>query len=257
MSGARVLALATPAAALSFAPIPESPADADADAEFGTASSFSAAPTADTASSSSAAVDDADFYSMDSCLHDILNDDAWKDDGEEETEGDDTVALPFAALASAVSSLPPCTPGRLGTGAARVLTSTTPRRAGGDRGSIYGGAIRTPLRTKPPTPAVKTVPARLTISGALPSATTHRAAATTTAAAPTGPLSSPAPAAGFALSAAQRVKPAAVSSAAAAPMATPVKPGAVIFRIAPSPAAPIFAPSASWPMLPPKTPARK
>jgi hypothetical protein len=89
------------------------------------------------------ALEDDEFADGGVSLADILNDDAWKDE-----EGD-AVPLPINSNAvglaplSLSSALPPTTPRRATVNGVLPLHSMTPRSA--CRGSIFGGAIRTPV----------------------------------------------------------------------------------------------------------------
>jgi len=89
--------------------------------------------------------DGGDFFAVDSVsIQSILDDDAWKDEAD-----DDAGAAPMSgafasALGGGASSMPPpVTPRRTTLGGAPVRSLLTPRSA--NRGSIYGGALRTPV----------------------------------------------------------------------------------------------------------------
>lgn len=100
--------------------------------------------------------DDSDFAVDAFSVSSILNADAWKENDDE--AGEEVAPLPDAHALAAAAGTP-----RRSTLAG---SGSTPRAA--NRGSIYGGALRTPSRTKTVS-LLRTQASRLTLSGALPS----------------------------------------------------------------------------------------
>lgn len=91
--------------------------------------------------------DGGDFFAVDSVsIQSILDDDAWKDEADDDAGAAPMPSAFASALgggASASSMPPPVTPRRTTLGCAPVRSLLTPRSA--NRGSIYGGALRTPV----------------------------------------------------------------------------------------------------------------
>jgi len=89
------------------------------------------------------ALEDDEFADGGVSLADILNDDAWKDEEGDAVQMPTNSNVTELAPLSLSSALPPTTPRRVTVNGALPLHSMTPRSA--CRGSIFGGAIRTPV----------------------------------------------------------------------------------------------------------------